>query len=107
MVFADIGRMLKDTFAIIDVNEPGRLFQSLKRFLPNTTFKATNVFGVEYSIEDLLALLARAIVTRTQEATGEQVTHLTVGCPVRFSDDPEAEALARTRLADAWKIAGA
>ena len=60
MVFADIGTVVQDAFALIDVSEPGRLFQSLKHFLPVTSFRATNVFGL-ISIEELLSLLARAL----------------------------------------------
>src|SRR3972149_1837050 len=60
MVFGeDVGEVVKQAFALIDVNEPGRLFQSLKRFLPVTSFKKTNVFGTEYRLEGLGATLAR------------------------------------------------
>ena len=71
MVFADIGTMVQDAFALLDVSEPGRLFQSLKRFLPVTSFRATNVFGLTYTIEELLSLLARELRSRIQEALGQ------------------------------------
>ena len=61
MVFSDMV-VVKDAFALVDVNEPGRLFQSLKRFLPVTAFKKTNVFGSEYRLEELVATLARRMV---------------------------------------------
>ena len=50
MVFSDM-TVVKDAFALVDVNELGRLFQSLKRFLPVTAFKKTNVSGSEYRLE--------------------------------------------------------
>ncbi|MCH8066652.1 MAG: Hsp70 family protein, partial [Chloroflexi bacterium] len=36
MVFSDM-TVVKDAYAMVDVNEPGRLFQSLKRFLAVTS----------------------------------------------------------------------
>ena len=105
MVFSDM-TVVKDAFAMVDVNEPGRLFQSLKRFLPVTSFKKTNAFGKEYRLEELVALLARAIVRAAEAAIGERITSITVGRPVRFADDPEKDAAARERLADAWSQVG-
>jgi hypothetical chaperone protein len=106
MVFADIGTMVQDAFALLDVSEPGRLFQSLKRFLPVTSFRATNVFGLTYTIEELLSLLARELRSRIQEALGQPLIRLAVGWPVRFSEDPAADTLARQRLREAWRLAG-
>jgi hypothetical chaperone protein len=106
MVFADIGTMVKDAFALLDVSEPGRLFQSLKRFLPMTSFRATNVFGVHYTIEELLSLLARELLSGIHAVLGQSLTRLCVGWPVRFSENPAADALARRRLREAWRLAG-
>jgi hypothetical chaperone protein len=106
MVFADIGTIVQDAYALIDVSEPGRLFQSLKRFLPVSSFRATNVFGLHYSIEELLSLLARKLLSGIQEALGQPFTSLAVGWPVRFSEHPTADALARQRLREAWRLAG-
>jgi hypothetical chaperone protein len=106
MVFAEVGTVVQEALALIDVSEPGRLFQSLKRFLPVTSFRATNVFGLHYTIEELLSLLARELHSRLQMALGRPFTRLTVGWPVRFSENPTAEALARQRLREAWRLAG-
>jgi hypothetical chaperone protein len=106
MVFAEVGTMVQDAFALLDVSEPGRLFQSLKRFLPVTSFRATNVFGLNYTIEDLLSLLARELLARIQADLGQPLMHLVVGWPVRFSENPAADALARRRLREAWRLAG-
>jgi hypothetical chaperone protein len=125
MVFAEVGTLVKDAYALIDVNEPGRLFQSLKRFLTSqmgigatkapspfvqeaeaaASFQVTNVFGMNFRIEELLSLLAREIVRRTETALGGPVSRLTVGWPVRFSDDAAADAVARQRLQEAWRLA--
>jgi hypothetical chaperone protein len=106
MVFAEVGTVVQDAFALIDVNEPGRLFQSLKRFLPVTSFRATNVFGLHYTIEELLSLLARELLSGIRAALGQSFTSLAVGWPVRFSEDPAADSLARQRLREAWRLAG-
>jgi hypothetical chaperone protein len=106
MVFAEVGTMVQEALALLDVSEPGRLFQSLKRFLPVTSFRATDVFGVHYTIEELLSLLARELRSRIQAALGRPLMRLSVGWPVRFSEDPTADTLARQRLREGWRLAG-
>jgi hypothetical chaperone protein len=106
MTFAEIGTLIKDAFALIDVNEPGRLFQSLKRFLPVSYFKATNVYGHDYTVEELLSVLARHLIDRIEALIGTELDELTVGWPVRFSTDDNAERLARDRTREAWRLAG-
>jgi len=105
MTFSDM-TVVKDAFALVDVNEPGRLFQSLKRFLPMTSFKKTNVFGTEYRLEELVATLAGELVRAAEAALGEPVRELVVGRPVRFSEDAEKDAAARRRLEEAWSLVG-
>jgi hypothetical chaperone protein len=71
-----------------------------------SSFRATNVFGLHYSIEELLSLLARKLLSGIQAALGQPFTSLAVGWPVRFSEHPAADALARQRLREAWRLAG-
>jgi hypothetical chaperone protein len=105
MTFSDM-TVVKDAFAMVDVNEPGRLFQSLKRFLPVTSFRKTNVFGQEYRLEELVATLARQMVAAAEAALGQRIDELVVGRPVRFAEDPRKDEAARRRLEDAWSMAG-
>jgi len=105
MTFSDM-TVTKDAYAMIDVNEPGRLFQSLKRFLPVTSFRKTNVFGQEYRLEELVATLAHQMVRAAEAALGLPVRSLTVGRPVRFSEDAGKDEAARRRLEEAWSLAG-
>ena len=106
MVFSDNMTVVKDAYALVDVNEPGRLFQSLKRFLSVTSFKKTNVFGNEYQLEDLVATLAQHMVRAAEAALGQRIDAVTVGRPVRFSDDDRKDAAARRRLEEAWARVG-
>jgi len=105
MTFSDM-TVTKDAYAMIDVNEPGRLFQSLKRFLPVTSFRKTNVFGREYRLEELVATLAREMLHAAEAALGQPVRSLTVGRPVRFSEDDDKDQAARRRLEEAWSLTG-
>jgi len=101
MTFAGVGTITTETHALVDANEPGRLFQSIKTLLPDRMFKKTGVFGVDLTAEDLVALLAGEILRRTQAHLGCPVERLTVGRPVRFAADAAADALARERLREA------
>ena len=83
MVFSDMV-VVKDAYAMVDVNEPGRLFQSLKRFLPVTSFKKTNVFGSEYRLEELVATLAKRMVEAAETALGRRIEAITVGRPAKM-----------------------
>ncbi|MCI0776803.1 MAG: Hsp70 family protein [Chloroflexi bacterium] len=105
MTFSDM-EVVKDAYAMVDVNEPGRLFQSLKRFLVMTSFTKTDVFGTEYSLEELVATLAQQMVRAAEAALGSRISSLVVGRPVRFDDDDEKDRGALARLKEAWGRVG-
>jgi hypothetical chaperone protein len=105
MTFSDM-TVVKQAFALVDTNEPGRLFQSLKRFLPVTSFQKTDVFGRTYSLEQLVATLARQMIDAAEAALGRRVEALTVGRPVRFDDDGRKDAAAVQRMEAAWRLLG-
>jgi hypothetical chaperone protein len=106
MTFAEIGTLHRHVFGLVDVNAPGRLFQSLKRFLADTSFTSTDVFGTEQTLEDLLATLAGKMIEAAERSLGEPVRRMTVGRPVHFSEEPEKDGAARERLEKAWRLAG-
>ena len=106
MTFAEVGTIHAPAYALIDENEPGRLFQSLKAFLRDRSFKGTSVFGKVYSLEDLVAEVLREIKRRTERCLGGPVEGWVVGRPVKFADRPEADALAQRRLEEACRRAG-
>ena len=102
----DAFNVIQDTYAMVDVNEPGRLFQSIKTRLSDRTFQHTDVFGQACTPADLIALIARAILDRIEAFTGVPVRRLTVGRPVHFSADPERARLACERQEAAFANLG-
>lgn len=84
----------------------GRFMQSIKAFLPNKTFENTNVYGKNYTIEDLVAIILRKIKAIGENYAGDQIDSVVLGRPVVFSEDPEKDLLAQTRLEKAARKAG-
>lgn len=92
--------------ALVEVNSPGRMFQSIKTSLKMGEFKGTEVFGQNYLIEELTAKILQPMRERVEEETGKPVEHAVFGRPVRFSTRPEEDANAERRLRTAARIAG-
>jgi hypothetical chaperone protein len=90
------------------VNEgaAGRFMQSIKTFLPNRSFVSTEVFGKNYGIDDLIAIILRKIKAKGEALVGRRVDSVVLGRPVVFSEDPEKDALAQSRLETAARKAG-
>lgn len=84
----------------------GRFIQSVKSFLHSSSFRATQVKGRTYTIEELVAVLLR----RVRDAAGAQMggapEGVILGRPAVFTPDPEADALAQQRLLKAAELAG-
>jgi len=84
----------------------GRFMQSIKTFLPNTSFVSTEIFGKQYGIDDLIAIILRKIKARGEEQVGCTVDSVVLGRPVVFSPDPVKDAVAEQRLEKAARKAG-
>ena len=102
----DLGKVLMPMMVEVDVNSPGRLFQSLKSELREGSYIDSNVFGTRYTLESLLAVILQMIVMRIEDCVKDTVSHLVIGRPVRYADDPEADALAFGRMREACRQAG-
>ena len=75
----------------LKAEEKGRLIQSLKSYLADRRFDRTTVFSQQYTLEDMIALIARhmlADAVRGFDAVPERVV---VGRPVHFSNAREGE----------------
>lgn len=86
----------------------GRFMQSMKSFLGSQTFERTRVYTRTYSLEDLIAILIRALRTVAESQFGDLGSAVVVGRPVHFAGAANAadEALALRRLQTALQASG-
>ena len=84
----------------------GRVFKSIKRFLPDPSFTRTRVFQDTLALPDLLAKFIKAMRQRANTYFNRDITQVVMGCPARFSDKQEEHDLALTRLEAATQLAG-
>ncbi len=81
-------------------DEKGRLIQSLKSFLASRLFTSTDVFGRQFTVEDLITIILRDLRTQAEAQLGSFEGPIVVGRPVRFShaNDEEDNEFALERL---------
>ncbi|HOQ31923.1 MAG TPA: Hsp70 family protein [Candidatus Hydrogenedens sp.] len=91
---------------LVDVNMPGRLFQSLKTKLKYADFKGTDVFGRHYQIEELVSLILKRCKERAEQYVGDTIDVAVIGRPIFFSHDEFEDQVAERRLRNAGMIAG-
>ncbi|MDD2271405.1 MAG: Hsp70 family protein [Desulfuromonadaceae bacterium] len=84
----------------------GRFMQSIKTFLPNTSFDSTEIFGKRYMIDDLVAIILRKLKASGEAHVGCPVDSVVLGRPVVFSTDAAKDAVAEKRLEKAARKAG-
>jgi hypothetical chaperone protein len=84
----------------------GRFMQSIKTFLPNTSFDSTEIFGKRYTIDDLVAIILRKLKACGESYVGCSVDSVVLGRPVLFSNDTNKDAVAQQRLEKAASKAG-
>ncbi len=106
VTLADFGTVMQALYAVVDANKPGRLFQSLKSHLRDSSFSGTDVFGVRYTLEALIAIVLRMMLRQIEEQLGDEVTGMVVGRPVHYAIDPQLDALAIERMRSACELAG-
>ena len=90
----------------VDVNQPGRFFQSIKRSLADSSFRGTEIFGRAFTLEDLVATFAREMRDRAEAMLGRDVTRAVVGRPVHWSNREAGDELALRRMETALRQAG-
>ncbi len=92
--------------ATVEVNQPGRLFQSLKSMLRVRSFQGTRVFGELYQIEALTANILKPLKEAVDMAAGRDVDTAVFGRPINFSHIRAEDAVAERRLRIAAELAG-
>ncbi len=89
-----------------EMDGEGRLFRSLKKFLPEPGFTGTEVFGKRLKIEELIATILRDMKTKADAQTGHNVEQVVLGRPALYSLDPQEDQLAQDRMRAAAELVG-
>lgn len=104
---ATIGTITLPVYANIDVNQPGRLFTSLKTALRDSSFIATDLFGQKVCLEELIAKILREIKTQIERGIGSKIPEGVIfGRPVKYSEEEAKDKLAEERMREATEFAG-
>ena len=92
----------------LDEGGSGRIIQSLKNFLPNSSFEWTQVLATKFTLEQLIGHLLTEMRRQVEGQFGSIGHSAVVGRPVRFAHarGREQEELALDRLRAAYAIAG-
>ena len=98
---------VRDVYADVDMQQPGRLLQFLKMALRFPNYEGTQVFEEFYTPEMLVATYLRLLKQKAEAILGQEIDTVVLGRPVRFvDDDPESDARAECILLDAAHAAG-
>lgn len=84
----------------------GRVFKSLKRFLPDRSFGATHILGQKTTLAALISKFLAEIRQRANQHFDMDISSVIMGCPALFSTNPDEHRLALERLEDAARQAG-
>jgi len=84
----------------------GRLFRSIKKYLPDANFPGTTVHGKRYTLHELISVFLKQLRTRANEHFQEDVTNVVLGRPAAFSLDLKKDEMAENRLKAAALQAG-
>jgi hypothetical chaperone protein len=93
----------------VETGGRGRLIQSIKAHLASRLFTTTSLFGRHYRLEDLIAVILRALRAAARDQLGaDAAPPVVVGRPVRFAGghQPDDDAFAVGRLETALRQAG-
>lgn len=84
----------------------GRFVQSVKSWLPSTSFRATQIRNRMVTLEELVNLILRPLKAAAEASEGVTFDEVVMGRPAVFHPDPTADALAERRLLNAAQSAG-
>lgn len=92
----------------LHAEDGGRLIQSIKSYLANSSLKSTNLFGRSYRFEELIGYLLRSLKAAAGKSGIPLGTKAVVGRPVRFvgAANQSDDAYATKRLTEALALAG-
>ncbi len=97
---------VRDIYAYVDVLKPGRLLQLIKSALRAGNYPGTQIFERYYTLADLIAVYLRTLRERAETLLHESISGVTLGRPVKFSEDPQKDQKAEDTLRQAALQAG-
>lgn len=101
---------MHDIFVDVDVLKPGRLLQYLKTILRKGSgavdIAGTQMFERYYTVTDLVHAYLGELKSRAEAVLDEEITGVTLGRPVKFSNDPVLDQEAENNLRNAALRAG-
>jgi hypothetical chaperone protein len=101
---------MHDIFVDVDVLKPGRLLQYLKTILRKGSgavdIAGTQIFDRYYTVTNLVCAYLSELKSRAETVLGEEISGVTLGRPVKFSEDPILDRGAEGHLRDAALGAG-
>src|SRR5512139_467347 len=97
---------VRDIFVYVDEMKPGRLLQYLKTALRKDNYQGTQIFERYYSVGDLAQTYLSLLKRRAEDVLGETIDAVTLGRPVKFSEQPEQDHKAEETLRQAAYEAG-
>lgn len=97
---------MHDIYDQVDIAANGRLLQSVKTVLRDPEYEGTVIFDRYYAIDEIIAVMLRAMRARAEEQYQAACDAVVLGRPVRFSDDPAVSERAEEILYKAARFAG-
>jgi hypothetical chaperone protein len=97
---------VRDVFVYVDELKPGRLLQYLKTALRKDGYRGTQIFERFYPVGELVQLYLGLLKQRAEELIAEPIQIVTLGRPVRFSENPDLDRKAEETLRQAAYEAG-
>ncbi len=105
-VFAELPAFIRDVYAWVDANSPGRLLISFKSGLREADYAGTIIGQFFLSLEDLIGSYLYTTRLRAERTLGRPQRSIVLGRPVRFAADPQGDQIAQARLVEAALRAG-
>jgi hypothetical chaperone protein len=97
---------VRDIYVYVDELQPGRLLQFIKTALRSEKYQGTQVFERYYSLSDIISAYLLVLKQRAEALLGEEILSVTLGRPVKFSQDAEQDLKAQNTLCQAALDAG-
>jgi len=95
-----------DVFVYVDELRPGRLLQFIKTALRSENYTGTDIFDRYFSLADIIALYLGELKKRSEALLHEKIRAVTLGRPVKFSNNPKQDQAAEDTLRSAASQAG-